>query len=430
MFYLNIVGVVLALILGLKDFPKLGIKGRRKLTIIIIILILIAGINFWDIVDERNKEEKNTQEKIELKQKDTELEQVDYAIKYEIQRIYLIEMGLTDSQIESLGEEPLLELYYNEGKVYERTGNFKESIESYERILKFRLSSDVNKVLAYNLVGSCYFNLYELEKSLQNFQKALDLVEKLKDEKEKSNGKMVTFYNISRVYKKLTLWKDAQKYLEYSLEESVKLGNDLREANTLLNISDISYQLNKPKIAIEKLFQSILAYQESLKAYTLTDFSLKYANTQNNLGAAYSSLAQVQDTTENCEKAIRAYQESFMVYTLTDFPLDYATTQNNLGNAYHILAQVEDKAENCNKAIQAFQEALKVYTPEDFPMNYAITQNNLGAAYSSLAEVQDKAENCEKAIQAYQEALKVYTKEKFPEEYRIIEENIKNVYEL
>ena len=334
--YLNILAVILVLILELKIFPKLDIKGKKRNILRFIIVILIAGINFWDIVDERNKEEKNTQEKIELKQKDTELEQVDYAIKYEIQRIYLIEMGLTDSQIESLGEEPLLELYYNEGKVYERTGNFKESIESYERILKFRLSSDVNKVLAYNLVGSCYFNLYELEKSLQNFQKALDLVEKLKDEKEKSNGKMVTFYNISRVYKKLTLWKDAQKYLEYSLEESVKLGNDLREANTLLNISDISYQLNKPKIAIEKLFQSILAYQESLKAYTLTDFSLKYANTQNNLGAAYSTLAQVQDTAENCEKAIQAYQEALKVYTKEKFPEEYRIIEENIKNVYEL----------------------------------------------------------------------------------------------
>ncbi|GAH62922.1 unnamed protein product, partial [marine sediment metagenome] len=231
MFYLNIIPVILVLILELKIFPKLGIKRNKRNIIRIIIVILIAGINFWNIIDDRNKGEKYTQEKIELKQKNTELEQENYALNYEVQRIYLMEMGLTDSQIESLGEKPLLKLYYNEGQEYERTGNFKEAIESYERIFKFRPSNDVDKISAYNLVGICYFYLYELEIAMQNYRKALDLVEELKDEKDISNGKMVTFYNIGRAYKELALWKDAQKYLEYSLEESVKLDDNLRKAN-------------------------------------------------------------------------------------------------------------------------------------------------------------------------------------------------------
>jgi tetratricopeptide (TPR) repeat protein len=376
MFYLIIIEIILTLILGLRVLPKFGIKGKKKIIIIFIILILISGINLLNAIYERNKEEKNTQEKIELTRE-------NYALKYEAQRSRLIERGLTDSQIESLGENPLLKLDYNEGQEHERTGNFQEAIQSYEKILKFRPSNDVDKVSAYNLVGNCYFNLYELEIAMQNFQKALDLVEKLKDEKYKSNGKMITFHNIGCVYKELSLWKDAQKYLEYSLKESVNLDDDLQKANTLLNISDIYYKLNKPKIAIGKLFQAIQAYQESLK-----------------------------------------------VHTPEDFPMQYAVTQNNLGNAYQTLAEVEDKAGNCNKAIQAYQESLKVHTPEDFPMQYAVTQNNLGTAYQTLAKVEDKAGNCNKAIQAFQEALKVYSKEEFPEVYRIIEENIKKCLKI
>ena len=308
MFYLSIVGVILALILGLKDFPKLGIKGKRKLTIIIIV-ILISGINLGNIIYEKNKEEKFTQ-------KYTELERKYYDLKQEAQRTRLMGRGLTDSQIESLGEDPLLKLDYNEGQEHERTGNYKEAIESYEKILKYRPSSNFNKVSAYVLVGICYFDLYELEKAMQNFQKALDLVEKLIDEKNKSIGKMITFNNIGCVYKELALWKDAQKYLEYSLKESVKLDDDLQKANTLLNISDIYFQLNKPKIAIEKLFQSIQANQEALKIRTLEDFPMDYALTQSNLGIAYGTLAKIKDKAENCDKAIQAYQESLKVRTL------------------------------------------------------------------------------------------------------------------
>jgi tetratricopeptide (TPR) repeat protein len=423
MFYLNILVVMLGLILELKVFHKLGIKGKRKNIIRIIIVILIFGLSVLIIINEKNKEEK-------IAQKNIELERENFTLNYEIQRNRLIGRGLTDSQIENLGESPLLEQAYNEGQEYERTGNFKEAIESYEEIIKYRPSSDVNKLSAYVLVGNCYFELYELDKAMQNFQKSLDLVEKLKDEKYKSNGKMITFHSIGCVYKELALWKDAQKYLEYSLKESVKLDDDLQKANTLLNISYIYFQLNKPKIAIEKLLQSIQAYQEVLKVKTLENFPIQYAMTQNNLGNVYQTLAEVKDRVENCEKAIQTFQESLKVRTLENFSMQYAMTQYNLGNAYYTLAKVEDKAENCEKAIQAYQESLKVYTIEDFPMQYAMTQNNLGAAYSVLAEVEDKAENCEKAIQAFQEALKVYTKEEFPEVYRKIEENIKNVYEL
>ena len=418
MFYLNIVGVILTLFLGLKILPKFGIKGKKKIIIIFLIVISISGINLVNTIYERIKEEKDAQEYIELRQETT-------AVKYEVQKIYLIGRGLTDSQIESLGENPLLKLDYTEGQEHERIGNFKEAIQSYEKILKFRPSSDVNKVSAYNLVGNCYFNLYELKTAMQNYQKALDLVEKLEDEKDKSNGKMVTFYNIGCVYKELAQWKDAQKYLEYSLKESIRLDDDLQKANTLLEVSDVYFQLNKPNIAFKKLFQSIQAFQEALKFHTPEDFPMQYAMTQNNLGATYSILAEVEDKAENCNKAIHAFQETLEFYTLKDFPMQYAATQNNLGIAYRTLAEVEDKAENCKKAIQACQEALKFYTPEDFPMQYAMTQNNLGNAYGTLAEVEDKAENREKAVQAFQEALSFYTKEEFPGAYRILEENIK-----
>ena len=385
--------------------------------------ILILGLSVSIIIDERNKEVKTIQ-------KDSELEEKYYDLNQEVQRTRLIERGLTDSQIESLGENPLLKQAYDKGQESERIGSFKEAIESYEEILKFRLSSNVDKVSAYNLVGNCYSDLYELEKAIFNFQKASDLVEKLKDEKDKSNGKMKTFYNIGCIYKKLSLWKDAQKYLEYSLKESDKLDDYLQKADVLLNISNIYYQLNKPKIAIKKLIQSIQAYQEALRIFNPEHFPMDYARTQNNLGAVYGLLSKTKDIAENSYKAIQTFQKSLQVYTSKDFPINYAMTQYNLGTVYSILADTKDTAENCDKAIQAFQEALKVYIIEDFPMDYAKTQYNLGNTYYTLAEVKDKVDNCNKAIQANQEILKAYPKEEFPEIYLKIEERIKKIHNL
>ena len=462
--YINIIVYVLGfilLILGIIGFRKPGKKNK----IIVVIGILVLVLNFYNENVKKSKEE--------------EFMHFKNAVSYEIQKLYLnrINKGLSKSEIENLGRDPLLKQAYEKGQKYERMGSFKKAIESYNEIIIYSLSSDGDRVSAYNLIGLCYLNLYEPERAKQNFKKAEEKIENLKDKKHKLYTKAKTLHNIGCAFKELMQWENALKYFEDSLKETIKLDDNLIKADTLYSISLIYFQLNKPKIAIEKLLQCNRAYQEALKVYTLDNFPMDYAMIQNNLGNTYRSLAKVKDRVVNCEKAIQAFHEALKVYTPEDFPMNYAITQNNLGTAFGTLAEVQDKAENCNlaiqyylealkvytldnfpmdyamiqnnlgntyrslakvkdrvvnceKAIQAFHEALKVYTPEDFPMNYAITQNNLGTAFGTLAEVEDKAGNCNKAIQAFKEALSVYTKEEFPEVYRIIKENIKNVYEL
>lgn len=418
MVYLGItIGILtfFLLILGMIDLLKFGIKGKRKKTIMCIIGALILLLSVYIVIDNRRTEEKFTKYKL--------------SVNYETQINRLLSKKLPDSYIEELGNNPLFKQTYIEGQEYERIGNFKKAIECYNEIFKYRLSSNVDKVSAYNLIGSCYFNLYELEKSMQSFKKAIEIVEKIKDKKYKSNGKATTFYYIGCVYKELMQWENALKYLEYSLNENIKLDNNLNEANTLLEIFTIYFQLNNPEVAIKKLYQAIQAYQAYLKAYISDDLSIDYAMNQNNLGNAYHALAETdKDKVVNSERAIQIYREALKVCPLDDFPMYYAIIQNNLGNTYRTLAEVKDKAVNCERAIQTCQEALKVYTLDDFPMYYAMANNNLGTAYCTLAEVKDTVINCEKAIQYFQEALKVYTLDDLPMQHAITQYNLGNAY--
>jgi len=367
MLYIQIIIGILAfilVILGIRDFPKVGIKGKRKKMIMYAIGALILVLTVCIIIIAKSKEEEYIQYKIDS--------------NYEKQKTRLISKGLPESYIEELGNNPLFKQIYLEGQEYERIGNFKKAIESYNKIFKYRLSIDVNKVSAYNLIGSCYFNLYELEKAMQNFKKAIEIAKKIKDKKYKSNGKATTFYFIGCVYKELMQWENALKYLEYSLNENIKLDNKLNEANTLFEIFTIYFQLNSTEIAIKKLHQAIQAYQAYLKDYISDDLSIDHAMNQNNIGNAYHALAEIdKDKVVNSEKAIQIYKEALKASPINDFPIYYAIIQNNLGNAYQTLAEVKDKAVNCEKAIQYYQEALKVYTLDDSPIDYAGTQNNL-----------------------------------------------------
>ena len=266
-----ILGFILS-ILGIINIRKPGIKNKIILGIGILILVL----NFCNDQVTKFKEE-------EFKN----------AVSYEMQRTRLISKGLSESEIENLGRNPLLKQSYKKGQEYEREGSFKKAIKSYNEIIKYSFSSDIDRVSAYNLIGLCYFNLYELQKAKQNFKEAEEIIENLTDKKHKLYTKAKTLHSIGCTYKELMQWENALKYFEDSLKETIKLDDNLIKADTLYSISLIYSQLNKPKIVIEKLLQSKQFYQEALKVYTLEHSPIDYGITQTNLGAAYNTLAEI-----------------------------------------------------------------------------------------------------------------------------------------
>ena len=228
-------------------------------------------------------------------------------------------------------------------------------------------------------------------------------------------------YITSETGKSVDFFNKAIKLREKIL--SNKPENSLR-AEILLNLGMTYGSLGDVRDPEENFQKAIKAYHEALTIFTKKDFPIEYAMAQNNLGTAFGSLGNVRDPEENCQKAIKACQEALTIYTKKDFPTDYAGTQNNLGMAYHSLGDVRDPEENCQKAIKAYHETLTIYTKKDFPTDYAMTQNNLGNAYGSLGDVRDPEENFQKAIKAYHEALTIYTKKDFPTEYANTKNNL------
>ncbi|GAH69755.1 unnamed protein product [marine sediment metagenome] len=136
-------------ILGLWDFPKISMKGKRKKIIMCILIALILLLTIWIVIINKSKEEEGIRYK-------------KYS-NYEKQKNRLMIEGLSPSDIENLGDEnPLLRRYYLIGQENERTGSFEEAIKNYEEILKYRLSSYKDQALAYNLIGNCYLEIYEI----------------------------------------------------------------------------------------------------------------------------------------------------------------------------------------------------------------------------------------------------------------------------
>lgn len=99
-------------ILGLWDFPKISMKGKRKKIIMCILIALILLLTIWIVIINKSKEEEGIRYK-------------KYS-NYEKQKNRLMIEGLSPSDIENLGDEnPLLRRYYLIGQENERTGSFE-----------------------------------------------------------------------------------------------------------------------------------------------------------------------------------------------------------------------------------------------------------------------------------------------------------------
>jgi len=380
---LKYINNLLAFILTLLGVAITFIPSEKYETIINImgIAIIIIGITIFIIsiysTQRAEKKSKKIYSKIE-------------GLDYEAQRQRLLEKAIPVRYVNGLGENPLFKHHYQSGEEYEKKGNYREAIKNYKEILIYRLIDEENIVATYNLIGLCYFKLFEFEEAMKNFEMALNIVKVVEVKEDQLKSKAAILNNIGLIYQNLEQWKNALKKFKSTLRLYSKLDDKLGKADSLYNIQLISFQLNKPKKSLGKIKKAIQAYQDCLKVYTLEKFSMNYSIIQENLGNTYRYLTVVKGTAENYEKAIQAYQESLRARALEDYPREYATIQYNLGFTYYFLSKVKDKAKNCEKAIYSYLEALAVFTPKGFPKKYIEISHFLSIAYQTFGEIKDK----------------------------------------
>ena len=152
-----------------------------------------------------------------------------------------------------------------------------------------------------------------------------------------------------------------------------------------------------------------------------------YGKLNFNLGMCHWRLSEKSNNEKNMLNSIYAFMEALKIYTIKKYPLDYATTQNNIGLLYSELAEIRDTEENLKKTVQAYKEALKIYTIKKYPLDYATTQSNLGVAYAQFSYIRDIEGNLKKAVQGFKEALKFFTIEKYPLTHKRIMSNIEKI---
>jgi len=154
---IKIVLIIGPLLLGTYLSTLQNLTDNIKIIIwVICLLICVCGISGGI---KKEKKEKRDDRKNYYKQRLSE--------RHESFRI-----GKPISYINGLGENPLLNDSFNEGKKYQEKYKFKEAIIEFKKCLSHPEATESNRVAANILIGNCYHALSKLKDAQKHYKKA------------------------------------------------------------------------------------------------------------------------------------------------------------------------------------------------------------------------------------------------------------------
>jgi len=175
---------------------------------------------------------------------------------------------------------------------------------------------------------------------------------------------------------KLSL-ESAIKKFEEALTLSKAAGDRNGEANTLTNLSQVSFELSELRKALEYSGQALPLFQASGDRY-------KEGLVLLDIGVAHRFFGDPQ-------KALVYYNQGLLLLRAVREPSGEGAALANMGDAYQILSEPQ-------KAMESFSQALPLLRSAGDQRSEGVTFNNLGVLHRNLGEN-------EKALEYYIQAL-------------------------
>jgi len=153
------------------------------------------------------------------------------------------------------------------GEAYFYLDNIDKSIEYFEKFLEINiLQEDVDGIgTAYNNLGIVYRYIEKYETSIQYYLESLEIKESLNDSVGVSN----TLNNIGVLYFHMKEYNQALKYYSKSYNIEKASNNNLGIATSLLNIAEVEGYLNNYNKALNHFKQSLEIAEQIEDKYTM-----------------------------------------------------------------------------------------------------------------------------------------------------------------
>jgi len=229
--------------------------------------------------------------------------------------------------------EEMAAAYNNMGTSYSHLGNYALSIQNFELALKLdqKLANEEMISLDYNNIGKVYQIWKKYPQALQYYKLSLEIANRL----NKLPFKAIRMSSIGMVYKQLSMLDSAAWYVNEALKIDTKLGNKDKIAVRLANLGSVFTLMKKYNEAETNLKKAIAIFEELKNDYSL-------AISLNDLGDCYLAQNRLNEAKEQYFKSLD--KSKLATVRLTEL------------NNYQDLSLVFEKEQNHLEALVYFKK--------------------------------------------------------------------------
>ncbi len=265
-------------------------------------------------------------------------------------------------------------VYYLKGMLENMKANYKESLNFFNKSLKYYETIQDKKRIAnvYVAFGITNSELSQYDEALENYQKALAVFRDLGNKRE-----IITcLINSANVYSELGNYNDAISNFNEALKLSEAINDQEGISQAHSNLGIVYARQGNYPLAIEN-YRKSLAYEEKM---------------ENTLGIAIMlyNLAETYSFIKKYDKALEYQKKSLDLLANTDYKVFIAENHSNMGNIYL-------KKKDYTKALEYFNRSLKISQKINNLKQTATDFVQIGNVYLQQNELLKARENYNKA---------------------------------
>jgi len=290
-------------------------------------------------------------------------------------------LNLKDVMVES---QSALEIYsfYKEGKRFRSSGDYTESIESFQQAIDLarESGSKEHELKCLRQMSVTYFELNNLQRYFSLNKDALNIAQSIKHRKEEGD----CLYNIGLYYWKLDNYSKALNCFEDALIISLALGNIEDESACLTNIGGIYVKIGNYNKALE--------YQtKALKIDKQLGDNVYICMNLNSIGTTFRTKGLQSANKEDFNKALDYFRDCLKLIKKVQDKRTEIEVLNNIG-------AVHTDLENYNEALKHFRSGYEKAEGIKDVEAMGMILTNIGIVHYNQGNYETSIEYLQKAI--------------------------------